>query len=57
MLLGRSRAEILHKIELIEFFRLQRFQSDKRYVEKILHDEADEALNLTKGIYLPRLEG
>lgn len=25
------------------------FHSDKRYVEKILHDEADEALKLMKG--------
>ena len=30
------------------------FHSDKRYVEKILHDEADEALKLMKGNFFWR---
>ena len=45
---GAREQKKRHKIELVQFLR---FHSDKSYVEKILHDEADEALTLIKGIF------
>ena len=45
---GRSGAKSRHKIELVEFLK---FYSDKSFVEKILHDEADAALNSIKGTF------
>ena len=45
---GRSGAKTRHKIELVEFLR---FHPDKSFLKKILHDEAYEALKLTKGTF------